>query len=164
MATKFMLPKVAGRLAGHARRLRAAKILTCHQCAVYETMLWRLRSSGHWAFAADYKSIARLTGVCRDTVIEAVRKLETLTLIKKEKRWKKVFWGRNRANVGAAQIANLYIFQAPITESARPATSKGINKDIKAAEQKIGVNTPKLSPMEAAFARMAGNLGVPLPD
>lgn len=151
-----MTPQQAARTAAHGRRLLTASILTPHDYAVLDTMLWRLRRPGRSDFAAPYKVIARLAGVCRDCAIEAVRKLELIGILAKQKTRVIVRWGRNRAQIASRQAANIYVFHSPSTESARPATSIGIDR--------LYLTVPGVqarpSALEAALSRLAGAVGV----
>lgn len=150
-----MTPQQAARTAAHGRRLLTASILTPHDYAVLDTMLWRLRRPGRSDFAAPYKVIARLAGVCRDCAIEAVRKLELIGILAKQKTRVIVRWGRNRAQIASRQAANIYVFHSPSTESARPATSIGIDR--------LYLTVPGVqarpSALEAALSRLAGAVG-----
>ena len=121
-----MSPQQASRVAAHGRRLLTAKLLTPHAYAVLDAMLWRLRRPGRWDTSAPYSTIARLAGVSRDAAVEAVHKLVRLGVLTKEHRRVLVRWGANRAQVASRQIANLYVFCAPSTESARPPPDKGL--------------------------------------
>ena len=150
-----MTPKQAARTAAHGRRLLTANILTPHDYAVLDTMLWRLRRPGRWDFAAPYKVIARLAGVCRDCAFEAVRKFELIGILTKQKNRIIVRWGRNRAQIASRQAANIYVFHTPSTESARPATSIGIDRFYLTVP---GVQA-RPSALEAALGRLAGTAG-----
>jgi hypothetical protein len=126
LGAKPMTPNQASRLAAHSRKLRATKILTVHECAVFDTMLWRLRGPGLSAFMATYKAIARLTGVCRDTAIQAVKKLVSLGLIQKERQRVRVRHGTSRLTMVSRQIANAYRIIAPVTESVTYPADNGL--------------------------------------
>lgn len=151
-----MTPEQAARTAAHGRRLLTANILTPHDYAVLDTMLWRLRRPGRWDFAAPYKAIARLSRVCRGRVIEAVRKLELIGILTKQKDRIAVRWGRNRSQVASRQAANIYVFHSPSTESPRRATSIGIGRlDLKAHAVHARPTT-----LEAALGRLAEAVGL----
>lgn len=121
-----MSPAQAARTAAHGRRLLTARLITPHDFAVLDTLLWRLRRPGRSDLAAPYAAIARLAGVCRDTAIAAVRRLIDLGLIAKTKRRVRVRWGRGLALLASRQIANRYEFREPPTESTGSATDQGI--------------------------------------
>jgi hypothetical protein len=78
-----MSPDQARRMAQHGRRLLTARIISPTDYAVLDALLWRCRRPGRSDLAVDYRSIARLAGVCRDTAIGAVRKLADIGLIQK---------------------------------------------------------------------------------
>ena len=144
-----MSPAEAARTASHARRLRAAHILTACDCAVLDTMLWRLRRPGRADFTADYGSIVRLSGVGRTAAIGAVKKLAAIGLLQKITRRVRVAWGRG--SVASRQIANAYAFRAPGTESAPRPAAKGLAR------------IQEDSPCERALRSLAAAFGVPLP-
>ena len=62
-----MTPETARRTAQHARRLLTARIITPHDYAVFDALLWRCRRPGRADLIATYAAVARLAGVCRDT-------------------------------------------------------------------------------------------------
>jgi hypothetical protein len=144
-----MSPSEAARTAAHGRRLRAAHILTVYDCAVLDTMLWRLRRPGRADFTADYDSIVRLSGVKRTAAIGAVRKLAAIGLLQKITRRIRVAWGRG--SVASRQIANAYVFRVPDTESAPRPAEKGL------------VRIQEDSACERALRSLAVAFGVPLP-
>lgn len=137
-----MSPKIAQRTAQHARRLLTAKLITPHDYAVLDTLLWRVRRHGRADLTATYKTLARLASVSRDTAIGSVGKLVDLGVIQKIKRRVKVRWGRGRECLASRQIDNGYVFLPPPTESAPPATDKG--------EERIN----RESPLEKALTRL----------
>lgn len=141
-----MSPDQAARTASHARRLLTAHILTPHDYAVLDAMLWRLRRPGRADLAAPYATIARLAGVCRDQAMRSVRKLVEIGLLTKQMRRVRVAWGRGC--VASRQIANAYVFRPVCTESPRPAAV---------------IALARKSPLEAALASLAETFGVPLP-
>jgi hypothetical protein len=124
-----MSPHHASRTAQHARRLLTARILTPHDYAVFDALLWRCRRPGHASLIATYQAVARLAGVCRDTAISSVRKLADLGILAKARRRVRVMWGRGE--LASRQAANCYEFRTPDTESATPPAYKGITRIIK---------------------------------
>ncbi len=123
-----MTPQTAQRTAQHARRLLSAHILTPHDYAVFDALLWRCRRPGHADLIVTYAAVARLAGVCRDTAINAVRKLAEIGLIQKIRRRVTLRWGERRSLLASRQAANAYVFQAAGTESAPTAPDKGISR------------------------------------
>ena len=140
-----MTPDAAARTARHARRLLTAGILTPHDYACLDVMLWRLRRPGHADLAAPYTTIARLASVCRDQAIRSVRKLVEIGLLTKRLRRVRVAWGRGGAATASRQIANAYAFRPPATESSGPAADTGLVSD---------------SPLEKALTSLASTFGV----
>ena len=154
-----MSPQQASRVAAHGRRLLTAKLLTPHAYAVLDAMLWRLRRPGRGDTSAPYSTIARLAGVSRDAAVEAVHKLVRLGVLTKEHRRVLVRWGANRAQVASRQIANLYVFCAPSTESASPPPDKGL-ENLSTKQQGNAVDKSMLG---RALARLARAVGVAMP-
>ena len=148
-----MTPKTAQRTAQHGRRLLTAGILTRHQYAVLDALLWRLRRHGRPDLTAAYTTIARLANVGKDTAIAAVARLESLGMIQKAKRRVAVRWGRGRECTASRQAANVYVFLPPATESPTPAASKG-REDTKSPIRRVGGRSVDNSPLEAALGRL----------
>jgi len=113
-----MNPTTASRIAATGRRLLTARLLRPADYAVLDALLWRVRRPGRWDCDPDYATLARLAGICRGRVIEAVRVLVSLGLITKTRRHALIRWGRNRAQVAARQLSNAYVFCAPSKESS----------------------------------------------
>ena len=153
-----MTPEAARRTAQHGRRLLTARIITPHEYAVLDALLWRCRRPGRSDLAVDYRSIARLAGCCRDTAIEAVRKLVDIGLIQKIRRRVRVAWGRGREHLASRVIANGYAFRAIYTESTAPAADRGEARIISC---KHGAPVKK-NALERALARLAGVAGLAL--
>ena len=123
-----MTPDAARRTAQHGRRLLTARIITPCDYAVLDALLWRCRRPGRSDLAVDYRSIARLAGCCRDTAIEAVRKLVDIGLIQKIRRRVRVAWGRGREQLASRVIANGYEFRRLHTESTASTADKGLSR------------------------------------
>jgi hypothetical protein len=150
-----MTPDAARRMAQHGRRLLTARIISPTDYAVLDALLWRCRRPGRSDLAVDYRSIARLAGVCRDTAIGAVRKLADIGLIQKIRRRVNVRWGRGRECLASRAIANGYIFRPPQTESARQTADRGDERflpSIKSTDQ-------QKSARERALSLLAGAIG-----
>jgi hypothetical protein len=75
---------------------KPARSSSCNARAACSTAVACHADSGRSDLAVDYRSIARLAGVCRDTAIGAVRKLADIGLIQKIRRRVNVRWGRGR--------------------------------------------------------------------
>jgi hypothetical protein len=154
-----MNPTQAAWLAKLGRRLRAAKLLTVSEEAVWDTMLWRLRAPFRDAFTASYTQIARLSGVCRSTVVATVKKLETMGLLIKTKRRLRVTWGRGRSQVASRQNTNAYRLPARSTEFATPTVNQGIERSSSSAPP----ITRDSGALDDAFAALARSMGLPAP-
>lgn len=150
-----MTPTAAQRTAQHARRLLTAHILNPYDYAVLDALLWRCRRPGRDDLTVAYAAVARLAGVCRDTAIEAVRKLADIGLIRKIKNRVKVCWGRNRAQVASRQAANTYVFCAISTESAVPPADKGRVR----IQASAGVPQPPIRTVEEQIRLLAEGSG-----
>jgi hypothetical protein len=113
----------AGQIAARARRLLRRHLLTPHQYALLDTVLWAARRPGSATLVASLKVLARLAGQARSTVAEGIRRLEELGLLQRVRRRVRVAWiGGGHAS---RQVANAYRLIAPDTESvARPAREK----------------------------------------
>src|SRR4051812_20615921 len=120
---QFFSPNHAKRIAAYARALKELGLLTSHDFAVLDTMLWTLRKPGEAMLEPSYADIARKSGVKRDTAIQAVKKLVAFGLLTKAKQWVIVQWGRRRGNLNARQRPNLYTFTSFPYESAMPSAS-----------------------------------------
>ena len=108
----------AGQLARQARQLLRRHLITPHQWALLDAMLWTARKPGSATFIAPMSMLARLVGIARCTVVEGIAALERLGLIQRIRRRVRMAW------IGGAQasrqIANAYRLLVPITEAARP--------------------------------------------
>ena len=121
----MLRPETANRITRGVRRLLTAGLITPHDYACFDALFWRCRRLGAWECDPDYRTIARLAGVCRDRAIKAVRKLAGLGVLSLRRRHTLIRWGRNRAQVAARQVSNLYTFAAPSKESSSPAAVRG---------------------------------------
>ena len=105
----------AGQIATHARQLLRRRLLTPHQYALLDTVLWAARRPGSATLIASLKVLARLAGQGRSTVADGIRRLEELGLVQRVRRRARVAWiGGGQAS---RQVANLYRLMPPDTES-----------------------------------------------
>jgi DNA-binding GntR family transcriptional regulator len=112
-------PAQAGAIATQGRALRRGRIITAHQSALLDTMLWAVRKPGSATFIASLNALARLAGQGRTTIAEGLKRLEELGLIQRIRRRARVAW--MGAAVASRQLANAYRLVTPNTESgARP--------------------------------------------
>jgi hypothetical protein len=153
----FLSPHHAKRIAAYGRGLRELRLLTPHDFAVLDTMLWTLRQPGHAELEPKYADIARKAGVKRDAAISAVKKLVQFGLLTKTKQWLIVPWGRGRSNLTARQRPNLYVFTSFPLESASPSTEVDIL--VSRVERQI-VRKQADSPLERALAALAARAGL----
>ena len=155
-------PNHAKRIAAYARGLRELRLLTPHDFAVLDTMLWTLRTPGHAELEPKYADIARKAGVKRDTAISAVKKLVQFGLLTKTKQWVIVQWGRARGHLTARQRPNLYVFTRFPLESAPPSASTEMDILVSRVERQIARKQAD-TPLERALAAMANRAGLTVP-
>jgi hypothetical protein len=106
----------AGQIATRARQLLRRRLLTAHQYALLDTVLWAARRPGSATLIASLKVLARLAGQARSTVAEGIGALERLGLLQRVRRRVRVAWiGGGQAS---RQVANAYRLIVPDTESA----------------------------------------------
>ena len=110
----------AGQIALRARQLLRRRLLTPHQYALLDTVLWAARRPGSATLIASLKVLARLAGQGRSTVAEGISALERLGLLQRIRRRVRVAWiGGGQAS---RQVANAYRLLLPDTESgSQPA-------------------------------------------
>jgi helix-turn-helix protein len=162
MPMSHLSPNHAKRIAAYARGLRELRLLTPHDFAVLDAMLWTLRKPGEAELEPKYADIARKAGVSRDTAINAVKKLVQFGLITKAKQWVIVQWGRARRNLAARQRPNLYVFTSFPLESAPPAASTEVEILVSRVERQAERERAD-TPLERALAAMANRGGFTVP-
>ena len=119
MMTHTLSGREAGAIATRVRVLRRRKLLTAHQAALADVMLWTARKPGSGVLAASLAVLARLAGQARSTVAEGIATLERLGVIQRVRRRVRVAW--IRGGQASRQLANLYRLRPINTESgARP--------------------------------------------
>jgi hypothetical protein len=158
----FLSPNHAKRIAAYARGLKELRLLTPHDFAVLDAMLWMLRKPGEAMLEPKYADIARKAGVKRDAAINAVKKLVQFGLLTKAKQWLIVPWGRGRSNLTARQRPNLYVFTRFPLESVPPSASTEVDILVSRVERQI-VREQANSPLERALAAMANRGGFTFP-
>jgi hypothetical protein len=154
----FLSPNHAKRIAAYARGLRELRLLTPHDFAVLDTMLWTLRKPGEAVLEPSYADIARKAGVKRDAAISAVKKLVQFGLLTKAKQWLLVPWGRARSNLTARQRPNLYVFTSFPLESAVPSASTEMDILVSKVERQAAKERAD-TPLERALAAFADRAG-----
>lgn len=114
----FMSPSQASYISKRNRKALGAGLLTPHQFAVLEVLLWEARPRGCDRVAAAYSWLEKLACVCRQTVVDAIKAGERLGLVRKVKRKVLALW----SNGGRQwlQRPNEYVF---CCESAGQAES-----------------------------------------
>ena len=71
----FFSPKHAARVASYGRGLKKLRLLSSDEYVVLDRMLWGMRKPGESAIDPSYDEIARESGVGRNTVVNAIKKL-----------------------------------------------------------------------------------------
>jgi predicted transcriptional regulator len=155
-------PNHAKRIAAYARGLRELRLLTPHDFAVLDAMLWTLRKPGEAVLEPKYADIARKAGVSRDTAISAVKKLVQFGLLTKAKQWVIVQWGRARGNLDARQRPNRYVFTSFPLESAQPSASTEVEILVSRVERQAAKERAD-TPLERALAALANRAGFTVP-
>jgi hypothetical protein len=154
----FLSANHAKRIAAYGRGLKELRLLTPHDFAVLDTMLWTMRKPGHSELEPSYEDIARKSGVKRDTAINAVKKLVQFGLLTKTKQWVIVQWGRARGNLTARQRPNLYVFVSFPLGSAMPSASSEMDILVSRVERQAAAERAN-SPLERALSAIAATAG-----
>ena len=163
----FFSPKLAARVASYGRGLKKLRLLSSDEYVVLDRMLWGMRKPGESAIDPSYDEIARESGVGRNTVVNAIKKLVGFGVLTKTKRWLFVEWGRKRRygreNLTARQTTNLYVFTSFPYEFARPTPS--IEMDILIARvERMAAAERQNTPLERALAGIAATAGLAMPS
>jgi hypothetical protein len=156
--SQFLSPNHAKRIAAYARGLKEMRLLTPHDFAVLDTMLWTMRKPGEAMLEPSYADIARKAGVKRDAAIQAVKKLVQFGLLTKAKQWLIVQWGRQRGNLNARQRPNLYTFTSFSYESAPPSASTEMDILVSRVERQAAKEQAN-TPLERALSTLANRAG-----
>ncbi len=137
-----------------ARKLLRLKSLTAYDLTVLDCMVWCCRApgAGQGRAIVPYTKLAKLTGICRPTVIQAVARLVDLGFIQKVARRVKAGWASRVA-------ANLYLF---VTESTTPPATKKLPEKRKNAPPPFEGSALDQA-LKRLYARMAQRPDVPLP-
>jgi hypothetical protein len=110
----FMSPSQAAWIAKRARKALRAGLLSHHQFAVLEVLLWEARPSGSDRATAAYSWLQKLAHASRQTVVDAIKAGMRLGLLRKIKHKTLVLW----ANGGRKwkQRPNEYVFDCESTQ------------------------------------------------
>ena len=118
-------PAEAGKIASRARKLLRRGLLTHHQFALLDCLLWACRRPGAGAVVASYTALCRLAHMSRETVSNGVRRLAELGLLAIVKRRVRCAW--IGGGTASRQASNCYVFRAASTESAMATVIQGID-------------------------------------
>jgi hypothetical protein len=135
-----------------AKRLRTLLrkgLITPHQYAVADCLLWSCRAPGRDEAQISYHRLARLAGVGRSTAVEAVKRLRDLRVLTWRKTRLRVAWS---LGVASRQWRNLYrLLVGPHTESSQQPT------DRVQARKKDCIERPRVAPeaRQAALEALA---------
>ena len=139
-AAQPISPAEAGKIASRARKLLRRGLLTHHQLALLDCLLWSCRRPGAGVVVASLTALQRLAHMSRETVSNGVRRLAELGLLGIVKRRVRCAW--IGGGTASRQATNAYVFRAVHTESAQATVIED-----------IGVSLPL--PAAAAEARAA---------
>ena len=112
----------AGAIATRVRLLRRQRLLTAHQAALADVMLWSARRPGSGLLTASLAVLARLAGQARSTVAEGIDALERIGILTRIRRRIRIAWIAGAT--ASRQVANSYVLKAPDTGSAGRSASK----------------------------------------
>jgi hypothetical protein len=108
-----------------AKRLRTLLrkgLITPHQFAIADALLWSCRAPGRDEAQISYHRLARLAGVGRSTAVEAVKRLRDLGVLSWRKTRLRVAWS---LGVASRQWRNIYrLLAGPLTESSGQPTDR----------------------------------------
>jgi hypothetical protein len=108
-----------------AKRLRTLLrkgLITPHQYAVGDAMLWSCRAPGRDEAQISYHRLAKLAGVGRSTAVEAVKRLRVLGVLSWRQTRLRVAWS---LGVASRQWRNIYrLLTGPHTESSGQPTDR----------------------------------------
>jgi hypothetical protein len=125
----------------HLRQLLQQKIISPHDYAVADALLWRCRAPGREDAQISYDRLAKLAGVGRTKAVAAVGKLRRLGLLLWEKSRLRVAWSLGFAS---RQWRNIYRWLAPSTEvAARPTNQEQVKKKDCLQKETCGLPRPQ---------------------
>jgi hypothetical protein len=110
------------RTASRLRQLLRNGLITPHQYAVADALLWSARAPGRDEAQISYDRLAKLAGVGRSTAAEAVKRMRALGVLSWRKTRLRVAWS---LGVASRQWRNIYrLLGGPHTESSRQSTDR----------------------------------------
>ena len=95
--------------------------ITPHDLAVGMALLWSCRQPGASACMVSFDRLAKLAGVGRTSAVQAVRRLQELGVLARQKTRLRVAWG---LGIASRQGRNIYRWIAVATEVAARATNQ----------------------------------------
>jgi hypothetical protein len=98
-------PFDAAPAAARLRKLLRRGLITPHQFAVADALLWSCRAPGREEAQVSYHRLAKLAGVGRSTAVEAVKRLRDLGVLSWRKTRLRVVWS---LGVASRQWRNIY--------------------------------------------------------
>jgi DNA-binding IclR family transcriptional regulator len=102
------------------RKLLRKHLITPHQYAVADALLWSCRAPGRDEAQISYDRLAELAGVGRSTAVEAVKALRRLGVLSWRKTRLRVAWS---LGIASRQWRNIYrLLTGPCTEFAGQPT------------------------------------------
>ena len=122
MSDQMSAAEAAG-IAKRGRKLLRRGSVTHRQLALLDCLLWSCRSPGRARARASYTRLCELAHVSRETVAEALRVLERLNLVVKEKVRLRVAWGGGTAS--RQGVSHYRLLPTPRTEFAGTTVNLG---------------------------------------
>jgi hypothetical protein len=144
---RALAPAEAGAIAGRARKLLRRGLLTHHQHALLDCLLWACRNPVTGAIVVSYTALQKLAHMARGTISGALRALESLGLLTTIRRRVRLSW----ANGGHAsrQATNAYVLHPP-------ANTEFSERTVEQKLEIIQISPADVADVRAAQAALAG--------
>ena len=155
-------PQQAGSLMRRVRLLVSEKVLRAHHTAAYDYLLFLARPHGSDRCQVSYAGMQRNLHLRRERLVEAIRDLEAVGLLRKIRSWVWVEWQGLRVK---RQATNTYVFPTLTPEfRGRTANRVSLKKEAKkeAQQQSKPANPPPAPPANdglSALERVLASLG-----
>jgi hypothetical protein len=143
------------------RKLLRKALITPHQFAVADALLWSCRAPGRDEAQISYDRLAKLAGVGRSCAVAAIRRLRDLGVLSWRKTRLRVAWS---LGIASRQWRNVYrLLSGPCTEFAEQPTDsvQGSKKDcIEVGRVAPEVRHATIEALSAIALRRARTLGL----
>jgi DNA-binding transcriptional MocR family regulator len=145
--------------------MKAARRIGVSAHSLFELIMWSFRNHGQGLVRKSISEMVRLSGMCRQTIVTAIKQLEDAGLLRKVKRRIFVRWA---LGIASRQDVNIYELLVPVTESNRQ-TVVGENIELESLEQMrlrrgddMGGDVDK-SPLDLALEKLGESIKRRLP-